>query len=249
MNGPFASNRLAPTALVALIAVASFGCGRLRKPERPVGVPAGAERERKTGMWTLATPTSFTQYFADGTVATKGTISHGSREGEWRAWSMDGKVLISVGNYQRGRRDGLWKHFDDRGRLYLVMHYAPKPARDFFGFSHPDYGNENGPYERFFPDGRLEERGEFRGGFYHGPVVRYHWNGRVAMRGEYRKDQMYGTWTYYYPEGARERTEPYLDGLLEGRVANYHPDGSVYQEALFHKGSRISTMALHPRAR
>ena len=248
MNGRSASNRRRLTAPAAIFLLAVAACGRLGAPVRPSGVPEGAEQDRKTGLWTYETTTSFIQYFSDGKVAARGSLVQGRREGAWTAWSMDGSVIITTGTYRKGRRDGLWKHFDDRGRLYLTMRYAPKPVRDFGFFFHPDYGNENGAYERFFPDGKIEERGEFRGGFYEGPVVRFQRNGRPAVRGTYRRDLMDGPWTYYYPEGGIERTETYVTGQLNGRLTNYHPDGSVYQVALFRSGNRVRILELHPRS-
>ncbi len=223
-------------------------CRRLRETPRPSGVPAGAQLDRKTGLWTHQTQTAFQQYFAEGGLSAEGALRQGRREGPWRAWSMDGRTVITTGRYLAGRRDGTWRHFDDEGRLYLLIHYARAPVRDFGFFSHPDYGNENGPYERYFPDGSLEERGTFRGGYYEGEMVRYHRNGRVAVRGTFRKDLMEGTWSYYYPEGSLERTETYVEGRLGGLLSNYHPDGSVYQKALYERGGRKALLELHPRS-
>ena len=129
--------------------------------------------------------------------------------------------------------------FDDTERVYLTVAYQPEPKR-FFGFlGITDYGNENGPFERFFPDGSLEERGVFWSGYYHGPIVRYHRNGNKAFEGNYEKDEPVGLWRYYYPEGNLEREESYRAGRLHGTLRNYYPDGRLYQETVFENGREI----------
>lgn len=233
-----------PWLVMAFCVWQSHSCARLKEPVRPPGVPEAATQDSRTKIWVYTSDTEQVTYFRNGIVAQRGALANGLREGVWRSWSLDGRTIVSEGAYRNGRRDGVWRYYDNRGQLYQTQSYQPKPARSFGIFFHPDYGNENGPYARYFPDGSLEERGTFVGGYYEGPMQRHHRNGRVAVRGSYHRDQKSGQWNYYYPEGNLERTEHYEDGQLHGILHNYHPDGSTYQIAEFVRGKKVRTRQL-----
>jgi antitoxin component YwqK of YwqJK toxin-antitoxin module len=223
-------------ASVILTAGLSFSCRRLTEPPIPAAVPPQAIRSGQ-GFWEHRSDGGeYIQYYPDGAVAKRGVIVNGLREGEWRSYSMNGIGITSIGRYHADWRDGLWEFFDTEGRLYYRIHYAEHPKREFISLITHDYGNENGNFERFFPDGRLEERGVFRGGYYDGPLVRYYRNGNIAVRGAYKKDKMEGPWIYYYPEGGIEREESYRNGTPDGVHRNFFPDGSLYQETHYKNG-------------
>ena len=229
-------------SLLALLVLAAPACERLRQPPRPNGVPEAAVRDRSVNLWMYrADDHRFYMYYETGAVARTGQMQPGTniRTGEWRTYASDGERVTSVGVYLENWRDGIWRYFDDTERVYLTVAYQPEPKR-FFGFlGITDYGNENGPFERFFPDGSLEERGVFWSGYYHGPIVRYHRNGNKAFEGNYEKDEPVGLWRYYYPEGNLEREESYRAGRLHGTLRNYYPDGRLYQETVFENGREI----------
>lgn len=232
------------------MALPGLACDRLQQPPRPNGVPEGAIRDRNTRLWVHRTADNRLNYYhSDGARARTGQLASGttSREGVWRAYASDGERLTSVGAYLNNWRDQEWRYFDDAEQLYLTVEYQPEPKR-FFGFlGITDYGNENGPFERYFPDGSLEERGVFWSGYYHGPITRFHRSGRKALEGRYEKDLPVGIWRYYYPEGGLEREERYLNGQLDGPLRNYHPDGSLYHETVFAAGKEIGPKRIFPR--
>jgi antitoxin component YwqK of YwqJK toxin-antitoxin module len=229
-----------PTLVLFCIAVHLAGCNRLRQPPRPPGAPDDAIRNRTTGLWMYSAPDGeFRMYYESGTVAYTGQVENGLRTGHWQTFASDGQRVTASGDYRQNWRDGIWRYFDGRERLYLTVEYRPEPKRFFGLLNITDYGNENGPFERYFPDGSLEERGVFWSGYYHGPIVRYHRNGRKAFEGEYEKDLPVGLWRYYYPEGTLEREETYRNGKLHGTLRNYYPDGGLYHETIFEDGVEV----------
>ncbi len=233
---------------VLLFAVALVSCkdglARLKEPPRPPGVPEGAERDRRSGVWGYQTDHDWTFYYADGKVFASGGLRLGLRQGEWNFYNVDGKTVLSTGRFVNDWRDGIWNYNDDRGTVFLTMTYAQEPKRDFVFLVTHDYGNENGPYVRHYPDGRIEEEGSFRAGYYEGPITRYHPNGRILLKGQYQKDQMVGRWLYYYPDGTLLREENYAQGLLEGPFKSYYPDGRIYVETSYKAGANVGPQTI-----
>lgn len=222
------------------------GCDRLKKEIPPDGVPADAVKDRVSGLWEVTTASGlYLAYYGDGALAQRGHLVGERREGIWRSYALDGKTITASGEYRNDRRDKVWKFYDGQGRLYLTLRYRPKPVRTFGFLVLRDYGNENGPYVRYFPDGSVEERGFFAGGYYQGPVRRDYRNGKPAMSGRYDRDKKVGRWIYYYPEGSVERIEEYRDGHLNGILTNYRPDGRIYQRVVYHDGKPVRTL-IHP---
>lgn len=251
LNRTFPPQRLLQGLILATLLVSTAtGCDRLKQPPRPADVPEGAIRNRSVNLWMhRGTDNSFRMFYETGRVARAGQMQPGNnqRTGNWQSFASDGKRVTSDGAYLNDWRDGLWRYFDDTEQVYLTVEYLPKPKR-FFGFlTVTDYGNENGPFERYFPDGSLEERGVFWSGYYHGPIVRYHRNGKKAFEGRYEKDNPVGLWRYYYPEGNLEREESFRGGQLNGVLRNYYSNGDLYHETVFENGQEIGPKRIYPQ--
>ena len=223
-------------------------CNRLKNSPKPAGIPVDATFSRRQGLWDHTSKDGiFTQYFANGIIHVRGRIVNGKRDGFWKTYGMKGKILTTTGMYKNGKKDGIWKYYDTRGRLYQKIEYKPEPIRLQYYMISPDYGNENGPYARYYPDGRLEERGLYIGGYVEDRVVRYYRNGNAAMKGQYKKELKTGRWLYFYPEGGLEREEYYKKDLLHGIMKNFHQDGSVYHISRYKNGKQISVKIVNAK--
>ncbi|MBX7057219.1 MAG: hypothetical protein K1X75_04090 [Leptospirales bacterium] len=232
-------------ALLLSIAASFFGCNpadlarRLHVPARPRSVPESATLDRTRMIWTdVSAEGEVKVFFYGGELASRGQLIDGKAEGEWESFLRNGRVAAR-GRYRNGLRDGVWQYLDDQGRLYLTVEYRSAPRRLFGMLATTEYGNENGPYRRYFPDGKVEEEGQYWSGYYHGPVRRFHRNGRPAITGAYAKDQPTGEWRFYFPDGRLERVEHYQNGKLEGALQNYFPDGRLYHETTYRHGVEI----------
>lgn len=234
-------------AVLALFTL--FSCDlkeRLREKPRPAAVPADAKRDRVSGLWTQTTASALRMYFPEGRIASEGPMRLGMRQDLWQNFSPEG-VVLSRGRFLNDFRDGVWEYNDERGKLYLTMTYAAEPKRELITLLTHDYGNENGPYKRYYPDGQIEEEGSFHAGYFDGPITRYHPNGRVLLRGQYQKDLMTGRWTYYYPDGTLLREENYAAGQLDGELRAFYPDGRLYMEAGYKAGAVVRGPVLSVR--
>ncbi|MCB1169311.1 MAG: toxin-antitoxin system YwqK family antitoxin [Leptospiraceae bacterium] len=228
-----------PAFGLVILMFSSAGCDRLKLPPRPDSVPSSAEFDRKRGVWNVSEGAEFKQYYRSGHLSTEGRIKDGQRVGRWNWYAPDGKTLTTTGEYRNGRRDGLWRHFDDSGRLYLTIEYAPEPIDPVIGSLSIDYGNENGPYRRFYPDGTLEEEGAHRAGKKDGPMKRYHPSGKIMVNGQYSEGEKKGKWSYYRFSGDLLRIETYKDGKLEGTVLTYHANGLPHSKTLYRQGEPV----------
>jgi antitoxin component YwqK of YwqJK toxin-antitoxin module len=204
----------------------------------PEGVPESAEYDHTRGLWNDLHDNGVNRvFYADGDLAARGKKAKSKRIGIWKTYTPGG-VVASQGEFKNDWRDGFWSFFDDRGDLYLKLRYTDGPKRSFGFLVTTNYGNENGPYTRYFPGGRLEESGEYYSGYYEGPVVRYFPDGNTALKGQYSRDKKDGLWKYYYPGGRLMKEEHYKKGILNGPVRVYHADGRLYHESLYIDGER-----------
>ncbi|HBS03496.1 MAG TPA: hypothetical protein DEA96_00930 [Leptospiraceae bacterium] len=229
------------------IVLLTSSCDRLKLPPRPDNVPENAEFDRRRDVWNVVEGEQFRQYYKNGKLSTEGQTKDGKRFGRWNWYAPDGRTLTTTGVYLNGRRDGLWKHFDDSGRLYLTIEYAPEPIDPVIGSISIDYGNENGPYKRYYPDGTLEEEGSHRAGKRDGTMKRYHPDGELMVLGQYRDGKKEGKWQYYHFSGALVRIEDYTDGKLEGNVITYHANGLPYSETLYRNGEPVGPPGVQNR--
>ncbi len=219
---------------------------RLHHPPAPEGVTPGAVRDRH-GIWEYKVDDGeYRRWYPDGKLARTGAYIRGDRQGVFRNFALDGRTLTSDGTYLDNWRDGIWQFYDHTGQPYLTVRYAKEPKRVFTFLETQDYGNENGTYERYYPNGTLEEQGEFYSGYYQGPIRRYFRDGKTAMEGQFEKDDMVGRWRFYYPGGTLEREENYVAGKLHGVFRTYYETGDPYFETKYVEGREVGPGLVHP---
>jgi len=240
-------SKLLLTAAVVMGYLNLISCERLRDMPNPEGVPKGAVYDRRVGMWSYRSPENhFNMYYSDGTIALDGQYEKSGRSGIWKTFSPKGNFTVSAGSFLNDWRDGVWKFNDDQGNPYLTVEYKKEPKRSFGLIVTSDYGNENGPYILYYPDGRIQEEGNYYSGFLEGPVKRYHRNGKTAMEGRYNKDEKTGTWKYYYYEGTIEKEIQFLKNQFHGSFKVYYPDGTLYNESFYENGILKKGPVIHP---
>lgn len=191
-------------------------CDRLVLPPLPDGVPDGAVFERRSRLWIIHRDNRELAFYANGKPAYLGEMQSGQRDGLWTSYAPDGVTVTTSGIYRNGRRDGVWVHRDDSGRLYVRVGYAAHPADPVLSALSNETGNENGLFERYYPDGKIELTGEYRAGRFDGLFRRYGRTGRIEYEGRYGKGLKEGLWKIYDRSGALLREERYTNGELDG---------------------------------
>lgn len=231
--------RAISSVVILLLSITSFvSCGRFSSP-RPTSVPEEAALDRKTGFWTYRSSTETRIYSPTGKLVMSGPLKNGQRQGTWYSYASDESTIVTIGDFLNDWRNGTWKFYDGSGKLYQTLEYHPQPVRTFGFLITHDYGNENGPYQRFFPNGELEESGTFAGGYEEGIVRRYYKSGQLYMTGKMSKDARVGEWKTFYPNGKIQRIERFANGKLTGNAKSYFPNGDLYFEAEYEDGKLI----------
>jgi antitoxin component YwqK of YwqJK toxin-antitoxin module len=186
-------------ALLALVALASFGAAPAQPPPCPAGTSvrevgregwcASADGRRNGPIWGR---------YAGGGLRYLGAARDDLTHGVWRSWHENGEPSIES-HYENGTLTGAFRMWSDAGRLL----YAGR---------HDARGRMDGPFERWWPDGTPRLRWEMHAGVHDGPIEAWYPSGALRMRGARRDGRHQGVWTWWREAGGVERTCRYEDG-------------------------------------
>lgn len=161
------------------------------------------EHGKPTGLWeryypdgTLAATMNHVQdttivdavfFHPDGaTKASEGRFQKKRKEGNWRIWNEAG-TLLSDENYKDSLLDGTCKYFFDSGTLLKIEAYKS--------------GRLEGPFTEYYDNGKKKSEGTYSGGEKDGPFKQWFDSGTLDCEGKYYKGVQDGMWYYNYPDG------------------------------------------------
>lgn len=158
----------------------------------------------------------------------------GKKQGKWIYFGKDrpetgtppaGKV--EEGKYIDDRKEGFWiKYFTDG--------VTPKLKGEFTN------NRPEGVYYKFYPNGKLREKGTYENSSYKDSLVRFHENGVLEYEAHYNaagKEQ--GRVNYYYPNGQLEFVYFSVNGVQVGEAIRYWPNGDVKEMITFNAAGNI----------
>jgi antitoxin component YwqK of YwqJK toxin-antitoxin module len=213
---------------------------------------------------------AFTIWRGRGTKRVAGTYEHGKRIGTW-TWTDRSNKTEREGDYDAGKKRGLWSEFVD-GQLYFQGTYTDgKPDGDFVYYDKT--GTELGRFAiaagtgtmlTFHANGNLASKTQLVDGAMDGKHEELTPRGRTLIDGRYAKDQKHGTWREYSEYGvllAEQRYKrgkldgvwkkfaggklaveaTYKDGLAEGAYTEYHAGGAKAVVGQFAADKRTGT--------
>jgi antitoxin component YwqK of YwqJK toxin-antitoxin module/Tfp pilus assembly protein PilF len=128
----------------------------------------------------------------------------------------------SEGVYVDGKRDGLWKFYDDNGYLTTTE-------------THSD-GKLNGLTTNYYCSGKVKSEINYTKGAEDGLYKSYYQNGTLERQGYYVKGQEQGYWYYFYVDGTRSNTRYYLNGEQVGKQCSYGVTGKLTKEETLKDG-------------
>ena len=78
-------------------------------------------------------------------------------------------------------------------------------------------GNKEGPWEFYYKNGQVEEKGDYKNGKREGPWVYYLDNGQLGSKGDYKNGKREGPWVDYNRDGTvdEENTGTYKNGVQQ----------------------------------
>ena len=127
-------------------------------------------------------------------------------------------------------------------------------------------GKEDGPYEWYYENGQLSEKGtynegeedekvkytyygygqlkekkSFKDGKKNGPFEWYNRGGQLVEKRTWKDGKEDGQWEefFYYPNGQLLWKETYKDGQLDGLYEEYHPNGQLSEKGTYKDGIEV----------
>jgi len=119
---------------------------------------------------------------------------------------------------KEGRRQGIWRLYDDEGNLkFTGEYYNGKPVSDF---------------KFYYPNGKTRAVITHQDSGRIAYARNYYTNGRLMATGKYIDQKKDSTWLYYSElDGALSAEEQYKDARKEGTWKTYYPEeGGVAEE-------------------
>lgn len=152
----------------------------------------------------------------------------GRKQGTWIYLGKDQpekgypeEAKIAEGPFIDDRKEGHWT-------MYFHDGATPKIEGEYVN------NRPNGPFKKYYPNGKLKEEGTFSKRFYTDSLKRYN-EAEVliyeAVLNEEGKET--GKITYFYDNGQPEFTYTAVDGIPQGEATRFWPNGDPKEEIIF----------------
>ena len=92
------------------------------------------------------------------------------------------------------------------------------------------------PYEKFYENGQLEQKGNLINKVPNGLWEWFHKNGQLEQRRAYNNGEMDGLWESYYENGQLQLRGNYKNGKLDGSYETFHDNGQLEQRGNYNNG-------------
>jgi antitoxin component YwqK of YwqJK toxin-antitoxin module len=119
-----------------------------------------------------------------------------------------------------GRKQGLWKVYDEDGNLRYTGNYAD--------------GKPMGTFTYYYPSGKVKARMDHLDS---GRVIyakNFHPNGILMAEGKYTEQKKDSIWRYYNEQdGSLAAEERYMNNLKDGVWKVYYPEGMIAEEVTY----------------
>ena len=173
------------------------------------------EAGRQQGPWV--------EYFADGSVRSKGEYKDGMRIGEWQFFHNNGKVEQKGKYDKRGRAQGTWKWYYPSGNLLREENYLD--------------GTREGAMIEYSDSNTVITKGDYVDGLREGKWIYVLLDHKEE--GEYKSGQQFGEWKAYYLSTGRIKWQgSFMDGNPDGKYKELTPDGKPLREGKYIVGKK-----------
>ena len=92
------------------------------------------------------------------------------------------------------------------------------------------------PYEKFYENGQLKSRLNFKNGKPNGFGETYYENGQLELRVNIKDGEQHGLWEQYYENGQLKEKGDYKDGKEDGLWEGFHDNGQLMRRGNFKNG-------------
>jgi len=157
------------------------------------------------------------EYYADGTIASEGTMIGGKKQGNFRLYDKNGREVD--------------------GELYDKDKLMARGMID-------SLGRREGSWIFYYDTGEKRSEGKYEKGMKQGPWKFYFKNGKIEQDGNYKDDLAYGAWKWYYASGTLHREEFYKKGKEDGNSVEYDSAGVVLNQGEYIEGYKTGVWQL-----
>ena len=149
---------------------------------------------------------------------------------------QDGKLIYS-GPYRNKIPVGIHREFGKDGKVSNAFRYNDNGLLLSEGIV-DEAGNSNGRWKDFFPDGRMQDEGQYSGNRRSGQWKFYNMLAKVEQTGAYNNGRPDGLWKWYYENGGLLREEEYFQGQRDGQCTEYSPQGEIIAQGQYSDGEK-----------
>lgn len=146
-----------------------------------------------------------------------------------------GKVKREA-SFRDGKREGVWREFDENGKVLNSQTYE-NGVLVGQGIVDTD-GKRRGQYKEFYPDSTLRAEGLFVEGQRSGEWKFYYNNGQIQEIGCYKEGQPDGVWIWYYDNGQKQIEEQFFNGTSNGSYKEYDSKGNIIVTGTYFDGMK-----------
>ncbi|NBP68771.1 MAG: hypothetical protein EBR30_17880 [Cytophagia bacterium] len=136
----------------------------------------------------------------------QGNLQIKNGNGIFKRYNDMDTLVLETGLIKTGKREGLWKLFNENGSLTAEITY--------------ETGKLNGPYKVYFESGEINFEGFMTNDKREGEWKWFYETGQVESVATFKGGKKIGEQTFYDETGRLVRTENYANGKLEKSVLN-----------------------------
>ena len=169
--------------------------------------------------------------------------SFGQKTGVWMEWTGNG-ILQEQGPWESGKRNGLFRFYDQWGQLEDVVKYLEgEVVSDAVETQEIDIRTTT------YTNGTIATRSTYENGVRVGVYTEYDEAGNITAGALYEQGlkigegvtnaegKRIGEWKQFYPDGALKSEGAFAEGKREGRWRFYAETGQLMQEGTYRDGA------------
>lgn len=163
--------------------------------------------------------------YEEGYISGIGYVNDEVATGDWVFYSPTG-YKISEGKFdEKGDRIGVWKFYDDFGKLEEENSYTVDDPTTI-------------AITTFFPHGKKQYEYSLKGDNPHGNYKSYTYYGALKQEKNFEEGQLQGDYEAYFDTGKShiEFKTNYVDDEINGDLIEYYANGEVYSIIPYEKG-------------
>lgn len=156
----------------------------------------------------------FRRYYQNGVLSSVMNFSEDGLTADAELYFQTGR-LASKGRFVDRKKEGKWQFFSRENEGVLV-------SEEIY-----EDNMRNGTSLRYYPNGTLGERLEFRNDEKHGSWEQFHDNGKPYIKSQYSGGKLNGSYEAWFVNGNQMYSGHYKSDAREGLWLVYNEDGTV----------------------